>query len=355
MTSLALNMRDRSIAIGVGLIIAISLAFLLALVFTPLKALARGWLVAFAMWSSIPIGSVVLLAIHRLTGGEWGVAMAPVLRPAAALTPLVAIAFLPVVLALPAVYPWAADPAGTNADVLRLYLNAPFYAVRGAVALIGWSVLGIALATGWGGRLVAALGLVFHGLIISLIAVDWFLSVDAGYTSTAFAAMISIQQILAALAFVAVIGTPALDGKVAGDLGGLLIASVLGVIYLEFMTFLIVWYGDLPDKASWYVDRCAGGWVAVLLIALLFGALVPFGILLVRAARCSRFWLRVAGGLVLIGSALHFAWLLVPSFDTQAGVIVVSGIALCVLTIVSFIIGSDVTSALRRGEVSDAD
>jgi hypothetical protein len=220
------------------------------------------------------------------------------------------------------------------------------------VALIGWSFLGVVLAVGWGGRLVAALGLAFHGLIISLVAVDWYLCVDAGYTSTAFAAMISIQQILAALAFVALVGTPTVDGKVAGDLGGLMIASLLGVVYLEFMTFLIAWYGDLPDKASWYVDRSAIDWIVVLVIAVLFGALVPFGILLVRAARCSRFGLRIAGGLILIGSALHFAWLLAPSFDTQTGAIVVACIALCVLTIVSLIIGSDMRSALPQKKAS---
>jgi hypothetical protein len=92
----------------------------------------------------------------------------------------------------------------------------------------------------------------------------------------------------------------------------------------------------------------------VLVIAVVLGALIPFGILLVRAARCSRFGVRVAGGLVLIGSALHFAWLLVPSFDGEAGPIIVACLALCVLTIVALIIGSDLASALRQRETSHA-
>ena len=41
----------------------------------------------------------------------------------------------------------------------------------------------------------------------------------------------------------------------AGDLGGLLIATLLGVVYLEFMTFVVAWYGDLPDKAAWFLKR----------------------------------------------------------------------------------------------------
>ena len=354
MNSLALNSRDRSTAIGVGLVIVVGLVLLLSRLFTPLDSLTRGWLVAFAMWSSIPIGSVLLLAIHRLTGGTWGFAMAPV--SAAGGGPDAACRHrLPSHRAGIACGLSVGRRSGQYECrcCAALFEHAVFCDAR-RVALIGWSFLGIVLATGRGGQLVAALGLAFHGLIISLVAVDWYLSVDAGYTSTAFAAMISIQQILAALAFVAVIGAPALDGKAAGDLGGLMIASLLGVVYIEFMTFLIAWYGDLPDKASWYVDRSTTGWVVVLVIAVVLGALIPFGILLVRAARCSRFGVRIAGGLVLIGSALHFAWLLVPSFDSEAGPIIVACLALCVLTIVALIIGSDLAPAPRQRETSHA-
>ena len=56
--------------------------------FVPITPLLRGWLVAFAICGSIPIGSMTWLLIHRLTGGEWGIAAAPVLRPAAAMSPL---------------------------------------------------------------------------------------------------------------------------------------------------------------------------------------------------------------------------------------------------------------------------
>jgi hypothetical protein len=54
---------------------------------------ARGWLVAFVFWSGIPAGSLVLLLIHRLTGGRWGERLAPALRPAAGAAPLALLAF----------------------------------------------------------------------------------------------------------------------------------------------------------------------------------------------------------------------------------------------------------------------
>ena len=75
------------------------------------QSVSQGWLIAFVFVSGIPIGSLVLLLVHRLTGGRWGEALAPVLMPAAAVMPLVALAFVPLAFGLSAPYRWAADTA----------------------------------------------------------------------------------------------------------------------------------------------------------------------------------------------------------------------------------------------------
>jgi len=102
----------------------------------------------------------------------------------------------------------------------------------------------------------------------------------------------------------------------------------------------VSWYGDLPDKASWYVRRQALVWEGVLGGALLSGALVPFAMLLLERVRRSRGGVRVAGLLILFGTALHFAWLLVPAFPDQALVCVFACGALVILSAVSLLIGS---------------
>ena len=332
-------MASRQIAIGIGLLVAVEVLLALLGLFMPIKPLLRGWLVAFAIWSLVPIGSMTLLLIHRLTRGKWGQAAAPVLRPAAAMLPLVALAFVPVLVGITDIYPWAADPSAIPADVARWYLSESSFAVRAVITLAGWSVLGVIFAAGLGSRLLAGLGLAFFGLTISLVAVDWFLSLEPHYVSSAFAAMIAIQQLLAAVAVTALIGTPRIEGKVAGDLGALLIATLLGVAYLELMTFVVAWYGDLPAKAAWFVKRTGSGWIAVLTTAIAFGAVLPFGMLLVKTIRGSRRGLRVAGGLILFGSILHIVWLLVPAFDDQIGVVVATCVCLVALCLVSRMIG----------------
>lgn len=339
-------MVNRQLATGVALLVATEGLLAIVGLFVPIEALLRGWLVAFAIWSLIPIGSMVLLLIHHLTGGEWGYAAAPVLRPAAAMTPLVALAFVPVLAALPAIYPWAADPSMIPADVARWYLNVPSFFARTIISLGGWSLLGTMFAAGLGSRLLAGLGLAFFGLTISLVAVDWYLSLEPRYVATAFAAMIAIQQLLAALAVTAVIGPPAIDGRVAGDLGALLIATLLGVVYLELMTFVVAWYGDLPEKAIWFLQRSGPAWLSVLIAAIVAGAILPFAMLLVKAVRRSRLGLRIAGGLIIFGTVLHVAWLLLPAFDLQAGAMAFACAAMAVLTLASLMIGSALRSVL---------
>ena len=69
-------------------------AIAMALLIEGATATARGWLLCFAIVSGIPLGSLVLLMIHRLTGGAWGFALAPLLRGAAFCIPLVGLGFL---------------------------------------------------------------------------------------------------------------------------------------------------------------------------------------------------------------------------------------------------------------------
>ncbi|MGY2049811.1 hypothetical protein [Methylobacterium sp. JK268] len=275
---------------------------------------ARLWLAATSAWSGIPIGSLALLLIHRLTGGRWGEALGPVLRPAAALTPLAALAFLPIALALSSLYPWAADPSQAPPGVAALYLHPAAFLARSVIALVLWSVIGLVVAAGRGGPLFAAIALLLHGVMISLIAVDWVLSLEPGVTSSAFAAGFAVEQLLTALAFAALLAPTTLAPRDANDLASLLIATLTGTVYIALMSFLVAWYGDLPDKAAWYLRRTEHGLVWLIVAALAAGALIPFGILLNGSARRSRPALRLVGALVLLGVALHRLWLVAPAF-----------------------------------------
>jgi hypothetical protein len=282
------------------------------------KFVMQGWLIAFVFVSGLPIGSLVLLLIHRLTGGRWGTALAPVLIPATAMVPFVALAFLPLAFDLSAPYRWASDTSILRPAVAHVYLNQPAFLLRSGVALLGWSVLAVAVVRGRCTALTAGLGLVFHAVVISLVAVDWILSIDSRFSSSAFAATIAIQQLLSALALAAIAGPEARQPGAIADLAGLIMATLLGTVYLALMSFIVIWYGNLPDKAAWYLLRGRDGWQWLIAAAVVIGALVPLCLLLKQSVRQSRGALRLIGGLILLGVFLHVAWLIAPAFGSGA-------------------------------------
>ena len=293
------------------------------------KSVMQGWLIAFVFISGIPIGSLVLLLIHRLTGGRWGTALAPILIPAAAMLPLLALVFLPLAFGLSAPYRWTSDTSTLRPAVAHAYLNQPAFLLRTAIALVGWSVLAVAVVRERCTELMAGLGLVFHAVVISLVAVDWILSIDSRFSSSAFAAAIAIQQLLSALALAAIAGPEARQSGAIADLAGLIMATLLGTVYLGLMSFIVIWYGNLPDKAAWYVLRGRDGWQWLIAAAVVIGALVPLGLLLKQSVRQSGGALRLVGGLILLGVFLHVTWLIAPAFGN--GAIVAALIAMVAL------------------------
>lgn len=271
----------------------------------------QGWLIALAFWSGIAIGGLVLLLIEALTGGRWGEAMAPVLKPAARTLPLFVLLFLPLALGLRHLYPWAVDLSVTSPSVARLYLNPLAFWARSAMALVGWAVLSLPVFRRR--RLLAGLGLAFHGLAISLIAVDWLLSLDPRFTSSDFAAGVAIGQLLTAFAWAALLQPPDAPPGPLSDLAGLMLACLLGALYLAYMQYVVSWYGNLPEKAAWYLHRSQGLWGWLALASLALGVVLPFLALLLRAVRRDPARLRWVGALVLLGVLLRIVWLVTPA------------------------------------------
>lgn len=307
-------------------------------------ALARGWLLAWVLLGAPPAGALALLLIHRITGGRWGEALGPVLRPLAGLLPLVGLGFLGLLLDLSALYPWAAAER-VKPDVAAYYLNPILFALRGVITLAGWSVLTILLLRASCTRLVAGLGLAFYGLTISLVPVDWILSVEPNFTSSAFGASIALHQILAALALTALVRPAALNADSAPDLATLMLTALLGVLYMGLMSYVVAWYGDLPPKAAWYLKRGTETYALLIGAAFLLGGLIPFSFLLFAGVRSNPFALRIVGFLILIGLTLRFAWLLLPAYEEGA-----LATALAAFVMLSLVVSLAVVAARRLRE-----
>jgi hypothetical protein len=270
---------------------------------------ARAWVCAFVLVSMIPIGSLVLLLVHSISGGRWGYEFAPALVPAARTIPLLLLLFLPVILLRPLIYDWSA--LNVPRDVRAWYLNSLFFDIRTLIGIAVWSVL--AWTNAWRNELFAALGLVAHLILLTFLPADWVLTIQPGTISAGFGLGFGIEQMFAAVAFTAILA-PQGPGRPNRDLAGIMITTLLGTVYFLYMQFLITWYGNVPAKVHWFAVRSQAGWETVGLLAFLLGAALPFLATMHAWVRREPRAMRWVAALVLLGIALHVGWMMLPAF-----------------------------------------
>ncbi len=330
--------RDR-IAVLVG--VAAALAGLVVCTIIDPRVAAAGWLIGFVFWAQILVGSLSLVMIYRLTSGRWGEAIGS----AVSAMPLLFLLAIPVFVAIPALYPWAQHSPSVKPDVLSLYLNRPAFIVRSLVAFAGWSALALLLPRSRGrpGQLLAALELVFHAVVISSVSIDWYLSIEVPFTSSSFGASVAIASLVAALAWAAV-WMPASENDAAiGDVGALLLATVLGLTYIDFMAVLVIWYGDLPREETWFVARSQFPWTVLAAAAFVFGSVIPVLALIQSQFRNRRRPLRAIGLMTLAGIAAYDGYLVAPPLGALAlvpALLAIGGIGLTLIGMTSFFAGA---------------
>lgn len=290
----------------------------------------RSYLVAFLAALSPAVGALALLLIHRLTGGEWGATLRPVLEPAARTLPLLAVLFVPLLFGLPAVYPWARwtaeDVAGSA--VLHhksLYLNAPGFVARSALYLAIWA--GLSWLVGRDerdalARRVSGPGLLLLGLSVTFAAVDWVMSIEPFWYSSIFGLLFGAGQLLAALAFgvlCLVLLVPEVRRGTLQDLGSLLLALVMIWAYMGFSQFLLIWSANLPEEVPWYLKRLDGGWrvLALMLVGVQF--VLPFLLLLSRDLKRRPGLIGGVAAVVLFMRVVDLYWMVTPAYFPYQG------------------------------------
>lgn len=304
------------IALAAGL--AALLAWGLALARAPAQAWAA-WLAACVFCLGLSLGATGLLLILTLAGGSWDSALRPSLRAAAGALPLLAVLFLPLLPALPRLYPWLQAAALEHSEVLRQqagYLNEPLFLARTALCFAVWLWLARCLRTASPSRAFGAAGALLMLPTVTVFAVDWIMSLQPAFASSSFGLVVGVSQLLGAAALAALAAGHRLGPRAATDFGGVLLMLVLGWTYLEFMSYLTVWTGDLPPEVAWYQPRTQGGWKWLALAMLLLQALLPFFLLLSGRVRRSRCLPLLACG-ILLGNAAEAAWRVLPALHPQ--------------------------------------
>jgi hypothetical protein len=258
-----------------------------------------------------------------------------VLEASASTLPFLALLFVPLLLGVGRLYPWARAHEGP-AHFQEAWLNVPFFTVRTLVYFAAW----IALAARVRGlsfrqdephdrgllrrlRSAGAPGLALYCLTATFASIDWLLSLRTGWGSTIYGVYFVGGHAVSALAFTVLVAAflarrgpmgALLQPSHFHDYGKLLHAFVLLWAYFGFSQFLIIWSANLPEEAGWYADRIGGGWRWVSLSLVLFHFAVPFALLLSRSLKRDPRRLARVAALLFVMRWVDLFWLVAPAF-----------------------------------------
>jgi hypothetical protein len=299
------------------------------------------YLFAFFFWFGLSLGCLNVILILNLTGGSWGHGTRRILEAAFMTLPAMAVFFVPILFGLKDLYPWSQPLLVSAGKILRqraVYENFPGFLSRAifffstwifiAVRLRQWSLrqdetnsdLPTIKMRTWSGP-----GIVLVPFTATFAFVDWILSIEPAWFSTAFALILLASQVLGSFAFAIVLLAwfqphPPFRERVSEkdflDLGNLLLASVMFWTYVSFSQFLIIYSGNQPHEIDWYLHRIAGGWKWFIGFIALFYFLIPFFSLLFRVVKQNIRLLSIVAAMVFLMRTLEVFWVITPTFHS---------------------------------------
>ena len=268
----------------------------------------HSYLFAFIFVLGLSLGSLGLLMLQHLTGGQWGIVIRRPLEAATRVLMLVALFFLPIFFGMKYLYSaWLYAPAGEGglSEFQRRYLTASGFRIRAIIYFAVWGFLAF-IFNRWSRqqdvnredrrlrrsfKMLAGPGIILYVFVMSFAAIDWVMSLSPHWASTIYGFIFIAGQLISSLALmIAVIALLAstepfsqvLQKHHLNDLGSLLLAFVMLWAYFDFSQLLIIWSGNLPQEITFYRTRLYGEWGVVAVIVLIFGFFVPFFLLLSR-------------------------------------------------------------------------
>jgi hypothetical protein len=298
----------------------------------------RSYLFAWLFCLGVSLGSMGVVMMHHLIGGEWGIVSRRLGEHAAMCLPLMIVLFIPIAIGVPSLYEWA-QPDKVRADPFlqhkQPYLNYTFFLCRAAIYAAIW--LGMAWYLRRGSLRfdrtadpaierrtynLSGIGELLLFVTMTLAALDWIMSRDARWISTVFGLIVVTGQGVSGLCFMMMMvgilrNQPPFRDIVRrdhfNDLGNILLTFVITWTYMSFVQLLVIWMANRQDEITWYVARLSNGWWWIGFILLGLHFFVPFFVLLMRdAKRAPGLMTWFCAGL-LVMRAIDVFWMVAPS------------------------------------------
>ncbi|MDF1523042.1 MAG: hypothetical protein P1P87_09520 [Trueperaceae bacterium] len=316
-------------------------------------------LMGFVFWVGLSLGGLALLLIGHMAGGSWAAVIRRPLEAMVSALPVALLFFIPIVLLIPQLYPWA-DAAYVEAHELVAwkagYLNTTWYVLRavlyfGVWVLTAWVYLrgareqdrvGVGPAGRIGYRLKnqAAAWLVVYVLTITLATTDWTMSLTPEWWSGIYGVVFMIGQAIAAMALVilTVVWTAdrsarmdeLLTEKRLQDLGNFLMAFTMFWAYVNASQLIIQWSNNVVETNTFFNLRLnQEPWAGMGIYLLVAGFALPFLVLFSRWVKRKRGALAFMAGWAILTQIVHVYWYVAPAVG-RAGLPGVADLAILV-------------------------
>ena len=300
------------------------------------------WLVSFLFFLSLALGALFFVLIQYAAQGGWGIVLRRIGETVFATLPVMAALFVPLLLGLGHLYPWAVAGAAEHDALLAWkapYLNVPFFLVRAVIYFAAWSVIallyyGVSRGQDVTGdpaasrrlRRLAGPALIVLALTQTFASIDWIMSLTPHWYSTIFGVYFFAGSFIGYIALLSLLAVAmrqaGLLDTVIGpehlhDVGKLLFAFTAFWAYIAFSQFFLIWYANLPEETVWYRARLEGSWETVSLVLMAGHFAVPFFFLMGRTVKRRGATLAVGGVWLL---AMHFVdlyWLVMPTLHPE--------------------------------------
>jgi hypothetical protein len=343
-----------------GMRVLVASVVIAALVFLAERLLEPGpggsLLITMTMFLGLAEGAIVLMAGAELSDGHWHRPLLPRVAALYHVIPVIALLFIVNIPQL-SIYPWIDQSGGwlnRNFFIGRhLFLLALAYFV--ARKFVAGAIQGTAKAPVWAVLIV----LVFVAQL-TMVGIEWFMSIEAPWFSTLFGAFFVVSAFLCGICTCALIifgwrrHTDAPSKLVQKSIGGLIFGFATFWAYFYFSQLIVIWYGNIPEETD-YLARRIGyhtpyWFVARLVFTMIW--VIPFTVLLSRKNKTRPFVTCTLAVIAMSGVTLQYWLMLAPVVPVNIPLLLVEMALLTWLT--AMVVRSYDTLLRVPAEVPDA-
>lgn len=274
---------------------------------------------------AITIGATFFYAIQYITQSGWSALFQRIPLALSSYLPVAGILILFIIFGMNYIYDWSLPNAASNDAIIRHkspYLNIPFFFIRLIIYFSLWIfmtklLLKVSVKEDKIGGLKYFYKSEFYSKIyifilaitFSLFTFDLIMSIDVHWFSTIFAVKNFVSGFLHGVALITL--TIILLNRIGyyKNLNKNHLQNfskylfILGFIwvYLWFMEYLLIWFGNIQEESVYFITRLQGKWKIFFFSNIILNWLIPFFVLLLDKATQNKLVLMIVCICLLMG------------------------------------------------------